>query len=295
LRLALPGWKSAVGTVSAVVIALLFIVSGTWKVTDPLTASTLMTQALVPGVLAMPFAILLGVSETFGGVLLLVPSLRRWGAIIVILLLVAFLAYFAIFYGALHGKECNCFPWIKRSVGPAFFIGDAIMLLLAVAAWVWARRSEGLRNAAIILIAVAVFAAVSYGVNMAKQTGTMAPETITVNGQPYSLASGKVLLYFFDPECSHCDAAARQMANYNWGDTKVIGVATAQPQFGQDFMNATGLRAPLSSDLAKLRAVFSFPNAPFAVAIENGRQRAALNIFDDNEPRQKLKEIGFIH
>jgi uncharacterized membrane protein YphA (DoxX/SURF4 family) len=290
----LPVWKARAGLVCGVFVAILFLVAGTWKITDPFMASTLMTQALVPGALAMPLAILMGVSETFGGVLLLIPRLRRWGAWIVSLLLVGFLVYFAIFYSELRGKECNCFPWIKRTVGPGFFIGDVIMLAMAGLAGWWARRSEGLRNAAVILGIVAVFAGVSYGVNLSRQTGTRAPDSIQVAGREYSLQSGKILLYFFDPECTHCDAAARQMAHWNWGDTKVIGVPTAQPQFAAEFMTSTGLKAPITNDLAQLKAVFPFVSGPFAVALENGRERAALTRFDDQEPLGKLKELGFV-
>ena len=31
----------------------------------------------------------------------------------------------------LQSKVPDCFPWLKRAVGPGFFVGDAIMLGLA--------------------------------------------------------------------------------------------------------------------------------------------------------------------
>src|SRR5215470_9458133 len=123
-------------------------------------------------------------------------------------MLLAFLAWIGFHYNALRGEECSCFPWLKRAVGPGFFVGDGIMLLLAVAAGIWARPSNGTRIAMIVLGAVAVFAAVSVGVTYARQTGVSAPKTITVNGEPYSLQHGRHFIYFFDPECSHCYQAA---------------------------------------------------------------------------------------
>ena len=44
------------------------------------------------------------------------------------------------------------------------------------------------------------------------QTGTKAPDSITVDGKPYSLQHGKIFLFFYDPNCGHCDAAARTMS-----------------------------------------------------------------------------------
>ena len=63
--------------------------------------------------------------------MILVPRLRRWGALVLGALLVAFMGYFAIHYNALRGADCSCFPWLKRVVGPGFFVGDAVMLLLS--------------------------------------------------------------------------------------------------------------------------------------------------------------------
>lgn len=291
----LAAWKNAAAAVCAVLLAALFLISGIWKITDPLRAATLMTQALLPHALSLPAALGFGIGETFAAALLLIPRYRRWGAWLAGLMLVAFLGYFAIFYGQLRGQECNCFPLIKRAVGPAFFIGDAIMLLMVVVAGVWARPSGGVRNAGIILGAVAVFAGASFGIHAVRETGIKAPDAITVDNQPYSLQQGKIFIYFFDPECAHCDKAAREMSKYNWGDTKVIAVPTAQPQFTNQFLKDTGLRAMVSHDLASLRQVFSFVSGPYAVAIENGRQKAALTLFEGREPETTLRALGFVY
>jgi uncharacterized membrane protein YphA (DoxX/SURF4 family) len=288
-------WKTATGAVAAIVLALLFIVAGVWKITDPFSASVRLTQALVPANLSLPAAILLGIGETFGGVLILVPRFRRWGAWLIGLMLVAFLIYIGVNYSALRGEECNCFPWVKRAVGPAFFIGDLVMLGLAVMAGLWSRTSESLRSAVLVLGAVTVFALACFGVLAVRQDAVQAPESITVDGRPFPLRQGRVFLYFYDPECSHCDAAARLMANYNWKDTTVISVATAQPQFAREFIQTTGLRGLITTDAELLRKTFTFVDSPYAVALEKGRARATFIQFDRQQPETDLRRLGFIH
>jgi uncharacterized membrane protein YphA (DoxX/SURF4 family) len=290
----LPRWKSWSGRLAAVILAMLFLIAGVWKITDPLAAAVRMTQAQIPNSLSLPMALVLGISEAFAGVLLLVPKLRRWGAWLAGVLLVAFVIYIGAYYNVLRGEECNCFPWIKRAVGPAFFIGDALMLLAAVLTGKWARPSEGKRSAAVVLGAVCVFALVSFGVVMVRQTGVRAPEYITVEGKPFSLHHGRVFLYFFDPECPHCDHGARELSKLNWGETAVIGVATQQPQFGREFMESAGLNGRLSSDVQKLRETFSFVDVPFGVALENGHQQASFTHFDEHEPADSLRKLGFV-
>ena len=61
------------------------------------------------------------------------------------------------FYHALVGQECSCFPIIKRTVGPGFFVGDGIMLLLALAAFFWSRPVLRFR---VPLMALGVFGGV---------------------------------------------------------------------------------------------------------------------------------------
>ncbi len=292
--LALPAWKSVAGGLSAILVGLLFIVAGVWKITDPYGAATRMIQAKVWADLSLITAVGMGTAETVGGIMLFVPRFRRWGAWLVGFLLIAFMIYIGANYTALHGAECSCFPWLKRAVGPGFFIGDGIMLLMTVLAGVWARRSDNLRGAMILLGAVAVFAATSFGITYSHQTGLKAPESITVDGQPYSLQHGKIFLFFFDPECSHCMAAAKQMSHFSWKDAEVIAIPTRMPQFGKDFLSDTKLKAKLSPDLELLKKTFSFVAGPFGVALENGRQKQAFISFDEKEPRDGLKALGFI-
>ncbi len=288
-------WKAGISVGAAIVLALIFVVAGVWKIIDPFSAAVRLSQARVPADLSLPAAILLGIGETYAGVLILVPRFRRWGAWLTGLMLVGFLIYIGVNYQALRGEECNCFPWVKRAVGPAFFIGDVVMLLLAVLAGVWSRAAESRRGAALVLGAVTVFALACFGVLAARQSPVIAPESVTVDGRPFPLRQGRVFLYFYDPECSHCDAAARLMANYNWKDTTIISVATAQPQFAREFIQTTGLRGLISTDAELLRKTYSFLDPPYAVALENGRQRAALLRFDREQPEAELRKLGFVH
>ncbi len=290
----LPGWKTTLSWVSAILLAVLFTVSGLWKLTDAPGAAVRMAQARVPQSLSLAGALGFGIAETFTAVLLLVPRFRRWGAWLGGALLIAFMIFIGIEYNHLVGAECSCFPWVKRAVGPNFFIGDGIMLLLAVVAGAWARPARGVRSALTILGAIAVFAAASYGVVSMRQTGTKAPDTVTVNGQPYSLQQGKILIFYFDPECLHCLDAAKRMAKLNWGDTRIVAVPINVPQFAQGFLDDTHLKAVVSNDLPKLKKIFPFVSAPAGVALVNGREKMALTQFEEPEPVGTLKKIGFI-
>ena len=90
--------KPFIGAVSGVLLGLLFLSAGLWKLTYPLDAATKMHQALLPQALSLPAAVTFGIAETFAAVLLFLPRYRRWGAWLTGLMLVAFLGYFAINY-----------------------------------------------------------------------------------------------------------------------------------------------------------------------------------------------------
>src|ERR1051326_259402 len=265
----LPGWETAGSWTAALAIAILFLSSGVWKISDPQGWAVRLAQARVPERFSLAGALFFGIAETVAGVLIVVPRLRRWGAILTSALLAAFLVYFAINFETLRGQDCSCFPWIKRVVGPGFFIGDGVMLLLAACAGIWSKRPGSLRSAVLIFGAVTVFALVSFGVNAARQTGTPAPATILVDGQPYSLANGKFFLFFFNPACSHCMDAAKRMSQLQWGETRVIAVPVEFAQFSEQFLKETGLHAGVSSDFEKLKTVFGYTAYPFGVALEN--------------------------
>lgn len=290
----LPAWKKALSATAAILLAILFFVSGAWKLSDPFQWAQILGEFRVPASLALPFTLALGIGEMLGAVLITVPRFRRWGSCLIALLLVAFMIYIGANYNTLAGKECSCFPLVKRTIGPAFFIGDTVMLLMAGLAGWWARPSENIRGAFVILGAVAVFAAVSLGVNTTRQSGLKAPDSITVDGKPFSLGEGNIFLFFYDPECMHCDAAARRMSKLNWKDTKVIGIPTQDPQFAASFLKDTGLRAGTSNDLQPLRSIFKFQDAPYGVALVRGRQKVAITAFEGDEPDAALRKIGFV-
>ena len=128
-----------------------------------------------------------------GAVLILVPRFRRWGAWLLGLLLVVFIIYIGANYSALLGKDCTCFPLVKRAVGPAFFFEDGAMLLMAALAGIWSRNSENLRGALVILGAVVVFAGVSFGVNSARESGLKAPALHHRGRQATLVATGEHL------------------------------------------------------------------------------------------------------
>lgn len=290
----LPPWKTVASTIAAVLMAVLFVVSGAWKLVNMYEWAQMMGQYQVPSLIRFPFTILLGIGEMLGAALIVVPRFRRWGSILLGILLVAFMVYIGVKYNVLVGKDCSCFPIVKRTVGPMFFVADAIMLALTALAGLWAQRSHGLRGALVILGVIGVFAAVSYGINANTHTGLKAPDTIAVDGKPYSLDSGNTFLFFFDPECMYCFEAAQRMSKMSWGDTKVIAIPTRVPRFAAGMLHDAGLSVPISSDVVLLRKTFKFGDPPYGVALHNGYQKAAVPNFDPSEPAKTLKQIGFV-
>ena len=289
----LAGWKTALNWVGACALTVLFLASGLWKITDPQGWAVRLTQLKFPEALSLAGALVVGITETLAAVLVLVPRFRRWGAVLAGLLLTAFMIYMGVNYHALKSADCSCFPFLKRVVGPMFFAEDGVMLLAAVVAGAWSKPASGLRSVLVILGAVAVFAGVSYGVNEARQTGAKAPDTITVDGKPYSLQQGKILVFFFDPECIHCLDAGKRMSHYNWGETRIVAVPIQQARFAASYLDDTKLKAVVSNDLAQLKAIFPFVSVPAGVALENGREKMPLTKFEGDEPLATLRQLGF--
>lgn len=264
--------------------------------TDPFTWARMVEDLRVPYQFSLPLTLLLAVAETLAGALVLVPRFRRWGASLAALLLVVFMIYIGVNYSTLLGKDCSCFPWVKRTVGPGFFAGDAAMLLASIVAAWWSRPPEGVRKAGIVAVIVAALTASGFGIATARLSGTKAPEVITVEGKPFSLQRGRIFLFFYDPQCGHCDAAARHMSKYQWkDDVTVIGIPTQQQQWAASFLTDTGLKAKTSLDLDLLKKTFPFGDPPYGVLIENGRERAPVPHYDEPEPSEILKKLGLIN
>lgn len=290
-----PRWQSIAGWAFAIFLSILFIVSGAWKLSAPLDWAARLIQFTVPGEFSVAGTLAVGIAELFGGALILIPRFRRWGGWLLAALLAVFMIFVAAKYDVLRGAECSCFPWIKRAVGPMFFVVDGLWLLMAIAAARWAPASTGMRPAALLLAIVCVFAGASYGISLAQQTGIEAPPVVTVEGAaPQSLKAGRIFVYFFDPECMHCFDAAKRMKTYRWNDVKVITVPTRVPHFAAQFLNDTGLKAPLTMDVAPLREKFKFNDPPYAVLLEHGRQKQAFIQFDDKEPHATLTRLGYL-
>jgi uncharacterized membrane protein YphA (DoxX/SURF4 family) len=293
----MPAWKTIAGHVAAVLVALLFLSSGIWKISDPFGWSHMVEEFLVPAQFSLPGTLLLGVGETLAGVLILIPSLRRWGAWLATLLLVGFMAYIGIHYSQLVGKDCSCFPLVKRAINPMFFVEDGVMLIAALLAGFWARPSANFTRAVILAAVLAVCSGASYGFAVMHQTGTKAPDQITVDGKPYSLEHGRIFLFFYDPNCGHCDAAARTMSKLTWkSDVTVIGIPTQAPRFAAAFLRETGLKAQTSLDLDPLKKVFPFGDPPYGIALERGREIGPVPHYEEgNEPADTLRKFGFIN
>lgn len=290
-----PLWQTVLGTLCAVALAALFLSSGVWKLVDPISWSQRLVQALVPHQLALVGAIAVGMTETLGALLVLVPRWRRWGAWICGALLVVFMAYFAVNYRALQGADCSCFPWLKRVVGPGFFASDAAMLLLAVLAGLWSKPSRGVKQAAFVLCGIFVFAGAFYGYQVSRGGGVVAPVQVSVDGKPFPLRSGQVFVFFFDPECAHCNAAAKDFATYHWkSNINRLSVPTVNPKWAAIFLERTGFESRWTPDQKVLRDAFRFTDPPYAVTLEDGRLVKALPFFDEVEPRKTLKSMGWI-
>lgn len=291
-----PAWKSAVGWTAAVLMAVLWLVAGVWKLTDLSGFQVKMTQLLVPVGLSMPATLALVVSELTAGIMLLVPAWRRIGGYFSVLLLLVFMGYVAYNYEPLRGADCSCFPWIERAVGPAFFWSDGAMVALALAAAWFSRPPARMRQAAYAVAGVVAMTGVMFAVNQSATPAAAGelPVTIAVEGGELALTEGPVFLYFFNPTCLHCLDAGIAMSQYEWKAT-YVGIPTQDFDFGPQFVADAGLKnVKLSPDLDRLKPIFPFEDVPFAVALNDGNVVAQLRFFEEPEMGEKLREIGFV-
>lgn len=290
-------WQRTAGAVCAILLGLVYLFSGTWKLLLPFTAGELLEQAKVPAGLGPVGAAALGVLEVLAALLLFTPKFRRLGGIIGTGMMLFFIGWVAYFYPALAGQECKCFPLIKRTVGPGFFISDGIFLLFGVAAIVWSRPIPSFRIPTVIFLALIVLAGGSFWMGALQRSKVQVPVPVTVDGKPADLSHGKVFLFFYDPSCMHCDAAAKFMSTLSWGDTRVVAIPTVNPQWAASFLHDTHFKAETSLDLAKLRSAFQFIDPPFGVALNNGVSEETFGQAQFNAPlpAPDLKKLGFVH
>jgi hypothetical protein len=292
----LSSGKRKVAAVCAILLGILFLVSGGWKVLSPFKAGELLEQAQVPAGLGVLGACALGTIELFAAFLLFVPRWRRWGGLLGSALMIFFMIWIGYYYHVLVGRDCSCFPIIKRAVGPAFFVEDGVMLLLGIVAYLWSPAVRMFRIPAVVFLALVVLAGASFGVNAAQRRNAQVPTPVIVDGKPQNLAQGKVLIFFYDPSCMHCDAAARFMSKLNWGATKIVAIPTVNPQWAESFLHDTHLKASTSLELDKLKKAFPFVDPPFGVALVDGQVKETFGQaqFTPPEPRAELKKLDFI-
>ena len=289
-------WQRTLGAIAAILLGIVFLVSGAWKVLSPFKTGELLEQAQVHAGWGVFGAAVLGTLELFTAFLLFAPRLRRWGGLLGSALMIFFIGWIGYYYNVLVGHECSCFPIIKRTVGPGFFIGDGIMLLLALAAFAWSPRVTRIKVPAVVLASLAVLASVSFGVNAAQRKNAQVPTPVIVDGKPQDLTNGKVFLFFYDPSCMHCDAASKFMSKLNWGDSHIVAIPTINPQWAASFLHDTHLKAGTSLETDKLKKAFPFVDPPFGVALEDGRVKETFGQAQFNAPLPEpdLKKLGFV-
>lgn len=289
-------WKLRIAAVAAVLLGIVYLVSGAWKVFQPFQSGELLEQAQVPAGLGVLGASTLGTLELFAAALLFVPRFRRWGGLFGSALMLFFIGWIGYYYHVLVGHECSCFPIVKRTVGPGFFIGDGVFLLFGILAFLWSPLVTKARGAAVLFVSLVVLSGASFAVNAAIRRNVQVPNPVVVNGRPVDLTHGKVFLYFYNPECMHCIDAAKFMSKLNWGNTELVGIPTNDPQFAKDFLGDTHLKADTSLELGKLKKAFPFVDPPFGVALDNGRVKESFGQaqFTEPLPAPDLKKFGFV-
>lgn len=288
-------WTGWVGWSAAVIMAVLWLTAGLWKLTDISGWQLKLTQLLVPVSLSLIGTLVVGISEVTAGVLLLRPAWRRWGGWLSAVLLVGFMAYMAINYQTLQGEDCSCFPWLERAVGPAFFWSDAAMLAASLLAVRFSRQPSDLRRAGMTLAGVTVFAAVMLAVDRIEPESDLAAVgSIIVDGAPYDLEQGRAFLFFFNPSCMHCLHAGQTMSKYTW-QVDFVGIPTQDPDWGPGFVEDAGLRdVQLSPDVERLREVFEFQDVPYGALLENGEVLDRLVFWEEPALSETLRLHGFI-
>lgn len=291
-------WKNAVGWTCAILMAILWLVAGLWKLSDISGFQIKLNQLLVPAALTLPATLALGFSEVMLGILLLRPAWRRLGGLLSAGMLLIFMAYVGINYNTLRGEDCTCFPWLERAVGPAFFWSDAAMVGLALGAAWFAPRTSHLHQIRLLAGALAVltFAALAYD-KLGPAPGGEVPATIAVEGEDYNLREGKVFVYFFNPTCLHCLDVGLALSKYQF-QADFIGVPTQDFDFGGGFLDDAKLtgKVKLTPGLDELKEAFPFDDVPYAAAIEDGRVLHRFSMLDLEEPAMgnKLREFGFV-
>ncbi|MBV9085267.1 MAG: hypothetical protein JOZ62_21530, partial [Acidobacteriaceae bacterium] len=83
--------KQTAAAICGVLMGIVFLVSGGWKVLSPFKTGEVLEQAQVPAELAVIGAVALGTIELFAACLLFVPQFRRAGGFIASALMIFFI------------------------------------------------------------------------------------------------------------------------------------------------------------------------------------------------------------
>lgn len=288
--------KRRIAAVCAALVGIVFVVAGAWKILTPFGAGQLLEEMRVPSGWGPVGAVSLGGFELLAAFLLFMPAYRKWGALLSVALYIFFIGWIGYYYPLLAGKECSCFPIIKRAVNPMFFAEDALMLLLALVAFLYSAPVRRMRGAALAILILAAFAGTSFAVNTVERGKAEVPTPVIVDGKPVDLTHGKVLLFFYDPSCMHCDAAARFMSTLPWNDVQIVSIPVINPQWAASFLHDTHLNAETSLEFDKLKKAFPFGDPPYGVALVDGRVKDRFGPvqFTPPQPRDQLKAIDFL-
>jgi uncharacterized membrane protein YphA (DoxX/SURF4 family)/thiol-disulfide isomerase/thioredoxin len=288
--------RRLVAGICAILLGIIFLVSGAWKMLDPVKTGEVLEQAQVPAGWGAIGAATLGTLEVFAAFLLFTPRYRKWGGYLGSALLIFFIGWIAIYYKVLVGHDCSCFPIIKRAINPMFFVSDGIMLLLGIAAWLWSAPVKSFKGPLVLLVLLAGLSGVNYAWSESKIIHAQIPNPVIVDGKPADLSKGKVLIFFYDPSCMHCDAAARFMANFDWENTRVVAIPTVNPQWAASFLSDTKLKAGTSLELDKLKKVFPFVDPPYGIALNDGvvKETFGQAEFTPPAPKARLQQLGFV-
>jgi len=171
-------------------------------------------------------------------------------------LLIFFIAYLGIRYSALRGQDCNCFPWVKRAVGPGFFIGDLLMLALAAVAGC---------GQAILLFPLRRRGAVGrrgvrrglLRVNASCKVPSMRRAPSKSTADRFRCVRGRVFLFLYNPECNALRRCCPHHVEVELEERRQNRRRRA-PRVSRQFARALPpqrrpARAPVSSDVEALR------------------------------------------
>src|SRR5690349_3748040 len=102
----IAGWKRTASLVAAVLLGIVLLVSGGWKVLSPLRTGELLEQAKVAAGWGPIGAASLGTLELLAAFLLFIPRYRKLGGFLGSALLLFFIGWVGYYYPSLAGQEC---------------------------------------------------------------------------------------------------------------------------------------------------------------------------------------------